>query len=560
LQTVRDAEASAGIAEIEGEFTGIGGIEFGMAAAIAEAEAIDPTTVDEAKRRADWPKWEDAIQVELNALKKAGTWRIVEKPQGRNIVECKWVLHLKKDATGNIERYKARLVAKGFTQVQGVDYYETFAPVAKLASIRAILAIANRNGWPIDMFDFHSAFLNGELDADEEVYMELPAGYAEANPETHCARLLKSIYGLKQAGRKWYDLVCRTFANLGFKKCEADPAVFFLHSGQHILVLAIHVDDCTMAGSSQGLIDDYKARIKSCYSLTDLGAATWLLGIKITRDFEARTLALSQTSYIDAILARFNFTDLKPLATPMDPNIQFTKDQCPQTLEEAAEMRRVPYREALGSLMYCAVATRPDIAFAASLLSQFLENPGRIHWEGVKRIFRYLAGTRDWRLVYGTETRGLEGYTDADGSTQARRHAISGYAFLIDGGAISWSSKKQELVTLSTAESEYVAATYAAKEAIWLRRFIGEVFRPLNYPIPLYCDNQAAIALTGDGSYHARTKHIDIRYHFIRFSVQDGKITLIYCPTDEMAADTLTKALPSFKAKHFAAALGLRSA
>ena len=222
-------------------------------------------------------------------------------------------------------------------------------------------------------------------------------------------------------------------------------------------------------------------------------------------------------------------------------------------------MRRVPYREAIGSLMYCAVATRPDIAFPFGLLSQFLENPGRIHWEAVKRIFRYLAGTKNWKLVYGINSSGLEGYTDADGASQEHRHAISGYAFLIDGGAVSWSSKKQEIVTLSTAEAEYVAATHAAKEAIWLRRLIGEVFHSLPNRTTLYSDSQSAIALTRDGSYHARTKHIDIRYHFIHFVVQDGTIKLVYCPTDDMTADTLTKALPSAKAKHFAASLGLRS-
>ena len=161
--------------------------------------------------------------------------------------------------------------------------------------------------------------------------------------------------------------------------------------------------------------------------------------------------------------------------------------------------------------------------------------------------------------MYGTTNEGLEGYTDADGSSQEHRHAISGYVFLVNGGAISWSSKKQELVTLSTAESEYVAATYAAKEALWLRRIINEIFQPLTKPITLYSDSQSAIALTKDGSYHARTKHIDIRYHFIRFVVQDKSISLFYCPTENMTADILTKALPNIKAKHFAYALGLRS-
>ena len=173
----------------------------------------------------------------------------------------------------------------------------------------------------------------------------------------------------------------------------------------------------------------------------------------------------------------------------MDPSIHFSKDQCPKTPEEIADMARIPYREAIGSLIYCAVATRPDIAFPTSLLAQYMENPGRVHWEAVKRIFRYLSGTKDWRLTYGTTDKFLEGYTDADGSSQEHRHAISGYVFLINGGAVSWSSKKQELVTLSTAESEYVTATYAAKEALWLRRIIGEVYQPLNDPIILYSDS-----------------------------------------------------------------------
>jgi hypothetical protein len=543
---------------IEGE-NNEGQIEYGMAAAISEAEAIDPQSLEEAMRRPDWPKWQIAIGVELEALKKAGTWGIVERPKGRNVVKNKWVFRIKKDAAGRIERYKARLVAKGFMQVHGIDYYDTWAPVAKLASIRLLLATAAQHGWPIDMFDFHSAFLNGELDSDEEVFMEQPQGYAESDHKKYVCKLFKSLYGLKQAGRKWYDVLCRTLADLGFKRSEADPAVFYVHQDANIVALACHVDDCTITGSSNHLVQSYKNKIKEKYSLTDLGPAHWLLGIKVARDLEARTISLSQSSYIDSILTRFNFTDLKSFATPMDPSIRLSKDQCPQTPEEVADMRKVPYREAIGSLNYCAVATRPDIAFSTSLLAQFMENPGRTHWEAVKQVFRYLLGTKDWKLVYGATDGGLEGYTDADGSSQEHRHAISGYVFLVNGGAISWSSKKQELVTLSTAESEYVAATYAAKEALWLRRIISEVFQPLTKPVTLYSDSQSAIALTKDGSYHARTKHIDIRYHFIRFVVQNKSIKLIYCPTEDMTADILTKALPNIKAKHFAKALGLHS-
>ena len=254
----------------------------------------------------------------------------------------------------------------------------------------------------------------------------------------------------------------------------------------------------------------------------------------------------------------YNLADCKQAAIPMDPGLRISHDQSPKSIEEAAHMKNVPYRAAVGSLMHLAVGTRPDIAFAVSTVAQFNNAPGLAHWEAVKHIYRYLAGTKSLALTFGGVKSGLEGYTDADGATQEHRRAVSGYAYLLDGGAISWASCKQELVTLSTAEAEYVATTHAAKEGLWLHRLIGEVFRPLEHPIPLYSDSQAAIALTKDGSYHAQTKHIDIRYHFIRFAVENHSFRLIYCPTIDMVADTLTKALPSIKAKHFASALGLR--
>ena len=222
-------------------------------------------------------------------------------------------------------------------------------------------------------------------------------------------------------------------------------------------------------------------------------------------------------------------------------------------------MCHIPYREAVCLLLYLAVATRPDIVFPIGILSQFMDNPGQVYWERVKHTFRYLAGMRNWALVYGTKVKGLEGFTNADGAMQEHRHAIIGYALLIDRGAVFWSSKKQKIITLSTAKSEYVATTHAAKEAIWLCRFIGEVFQPLTNPIPLYSDSQAAIALTRNGSYYAHTQHIDIRYHFIQFVINNGTINLIYCPTNDMVADTLTKALTNIRAKHFTFTLGLQS-
>lgn len=529
-------------------------VELVMAAASGDAEGIKPTYA-EAKRRPDWPHWQEATKAEINALIANKTWHLVERPTDANVVDCKWVLCVKKNTAGEIDKYKAHLVARGFTQVYGVD--KTFAPVAKLSSFCLLLALAARNDWTAESFDFNSAYLNSNL--EEDVYMEQPPDFELADRKKYVLKLDKALYGLKQGGRKWYEALHAALVDIGFTCAEADHGVFYKHEDDKVILLAVHVDDCLITGNSKPFVAQNRDRIRAVYRLTDLGPVSWLLGIKITRDLEAHTIALSQHSYIEAILTRFNFDDLKPVSTPMAPNVHLSKSQSPESAADIARMHRVPYKEAVGSLMYAAMGTRPDIAFTVSTLAQFSQNPGWTHWEAVKRVFRYLLGTKTLCLIYGGEQRGLEGFVDADGATQEHRRAITGYVFLVDGGAVSWALKKQELVTLSTAESEYVAATHAAKEALWLRRLIGELLAPFEDPTPLNSNSQSAIALTKDGLYHARTKHIDVRYHFIRYCIEASSIRLLYCPTGEMTADILTKALPSTKVKHFASALGLAS-
>jgi transposase InsO family protein len=528
-----------------------------MEAALTETPG-DPKTLAQARSRSDWPQWQQAMDREIKALEDAGTWITVPRPPGKNIVSSKWVFRIKRKADGTIEKHKARLVARGFTQRYGVDYFDTFSPVARLASFRTILALAARNDWDIDTFDFNGAYLNGELSSNEDIFMQEPPGYTTEGE--HVKHLKKSLYGLKQAGRKWYDTLCRALTDLGFRVNDADPGVFSARNNEHTTILAVHVDDCLITGSSPSIISDYKRKLHSRYSLTDLGPIHWLLGIKITRDRNAHTISLSQTTYIDTILSKFSLSEAKPVPTPIVPGATFSKADAPSDATSAAHMSKTPYREAVGSLMYAAVATRPDITFAISTLSQFLDNPGELHWEAVKRVFRYLAGTKTHSLTYGNEHHDLLGYTDADGASQEHRHAISGFAFLIDGAAVSWTSKKQELVTLSTAESEYVAATHAAKECIWLRRLIKPLFGPALTPTTLHCDNQAALHLATEDNYHARTKHIDIRFHFIRQTISDKQIDIKYCPTEDMTADILTKALPKFKVAFHSQTLGIRRA
>ena len=520
-------------------------IKEAIAAAVQDAEG-DLKSYWEAQSRSDWPCWKDAMDREIESLQQAGTWEKVPCPPDKNIVSCKWVYRLKRKADGTTDKYKARLVARGFSQIYSVDYLDTYSPVAKLASFRTILALAARFDWEVECFDFNSAYLNGELEELEEIYMEQPPGYEEGGKD-FVKRLRKALYGLKQAGHRWYDTFKCKLADLGFRASAADPGVFYARIDSNILVIAAHVDDCAMTGHSGKLITVYKAKLNDKFPLTDLRSINSLLGIQVTCDRAACTISLSQKSYINAILARFRMADAKSYPTPMVPAASYSICDSPSSPTDLARMRKVPYRKAIGSLMYAAVATHPDIAFAVSTLSQFLENPGEAHWQAVKHVFRYLARTCDHALTYGAERHELLGYTDADGASQEHRHAISGYAFLIDGGAVSWMSHKQELVTLSTAEAEYVAATHAAKECIWLRHLTHELFPSLTSQTTLHCDNRAALALAVDDNYHAWTKHIDICYHFIHECIVWKVIDLVYCPTDNMTADILTKALPQWK-------------
>lgn len=535
--------------------------EVALAAVMSGAAAMEPRTVAEARRREDWPRWEAAIHEELETLDGMGTWELVDAPEGANVVGSKWVFRAKRDAAGNIARYKARLVAQGFSQVPGVDYFDTFAPVAKLASIRVVLAMSAQYDLELHQVDVKGAYLNGQLTDDEVIYMRQPPGYAVPGMESKVCRLLKTLYGLKQSGRRWYQRLVEILVDaMGFSRSEVDQAVFYKHSADGLQIVVVHVDDCTLSASSMALVEQFKAELRKHVEITDLGELHWLLGVEVRRDRENGTLGLSQGSYIDQILARYNLEEVKPVSIPMDPSVKLSSAQAPRTAAEHTVMRDKPYLEAVGSLMYAMLATRPDIAFAVNVLSRFGQNPGIAHWEALVRVFKYLKGTRNLWLTFGGVEGELQGFADADGSMAEDRRAVTGYAFILNGGAVSWSSKRQSIVSLSTTESEYVAATEAAKEALWIRSLIGQVFAPLDGATTLFSDNQSAIALAQDHQYHARTKHIDIRFHFIRWVIEEGRIRLVYCPTDDMVADTLTKALPSLKVKHFARSLGLRAA
>jgi hypothetical protein len=285
----------------------------------------------------------------------------------------------------------------------------------------------------------------------------------------------------------------------------------------------------------------------------------WYLGFEIKRNRVARTISINQRAYIEAMLNKFRLTNAKPVSTPMESGALFTKDQGPSMPTQAMRMRGVPYVEAIGCVLWPVMITRPDCAFAIGILSQFIQNPGNAHWEALKRVMVYLGSTKDLWLTFGGRSQKLvEGFCDSDYANQRDRHSIAGFAYHFGQGAISWSSKKQQVIALSTVEAEYIAQAHAAKEALWLRSFVSEIRNEPARAITINSDNQGAIALAKDNKFHARTKHIDVRYHFIREAVEDGKVSVVYIPTDDNLADIFTKPLAKTKFRRFVELLGLR--
>ncbi|KAK3125126.1 hypothetical protein QOZ80_7BG0600470 [Eleusine coracana subsp. coracana] len=421
----------------------------------------EPKTYSEAMMGPDSEKWLGAMRSELESMRENQVWNLIDPPDGVKTIECKWVFKKKIDMDGNVHIYKARLVAKGFKQIQGVDYDETFSPVAMLKSIRILLAIAAFYDYEIWQMDVKTAFLNGNL--SEDVYMTQPEGFVDPQNARKICKLQRSIYGLKQASRSWN----------------------------------LRVDE----DSKKGFL-------------------------------------------------------------PMSHGVSLSKTQCPSTPDEQEKMRAIPYASAVGSIMYAMISTRPDVAYALSVVSRYQSNPGEAHWGANKNILKYLRRTMGMFLVYGGEEElVVNGYTDASFQTDKDdSRSQSGYVFCLNGGAVSWKSSKQDTVADSTTEAEYLAASEAAKEAVWIRKFVSElgVVPSASSPMDLYCDNSGAIAQAKEPRAHQKNKHILRRYHLIRDIVARGDVKICKVHTDSNIADPLTKPLSQPKHEAHMRSMGIR--
>ncbi|KAL3830794.1 hypothetical protein ACJIZ3_019596 [Penstemon smallii] len=515
----------------------------------------EPESYDEACQIGDAGEWELAMKDEMKSLISNQTWELVELPRGKKALHNKWVYRVKEEQDGS-KRYKARLVVKGFQQKEGIDYTEIFSPVVKLNTIRTVLSIVAIENLYLEQLDVKTAFLHGDL--DEEIYMCQPEGFSETEKENMVCRLKKSLYGLKQAPRQWYKKFDNFMHKEGFQKCNADHCCYFKRYNSSYIILLLYVDDMLVAGSDMNEIKNLKKQLSKEFDMKDLGPAKKILGMQITRDKQKEVLQLSQAEYISRILQRFKMGSSKPVNTPLASHFRLSKSQSPQTDEERDLMAKVPYASAIGSLMYAMVCTRPDIGYAVGAVSRFMSNPGKVHWEAVKWILRYLLGTRDKCLYFGRGQVKVQGYVDADfaGEVDHRRSTTS-YVFTVGSTAVSWMSRLQKIVALSTTEAEYVAVTEASKEMIWLQGLLDELGFKDEKNV-LYSDSQSAIHLAKNSAFHSRTKHIGLRYHFIRSLLEDDVLTLEKIQGSKNPADMLTKVVTVDKLKLCSASVGLQ--
>jgi len=515
--------------------------------AFTSTEPDLPKTPEEALSGPEAEFWKAAMDEEMGTLGKMETWKKVLLPEGRKAIGCRWVFTKKRDEHGNIIKYKARLVAQGFSQKPGTDYSNdgTFAPVMRFETLRTDLAFAAINNLKLRQFDVKGAYLHGRL--TEEIYMMQPPGYDDESGAV--CLLQRSLYGLKQAGNVWNHELNRVLLDIGFIQLKTDYCCYIRCQDDDFTILLVWVDDFLSLSTTDSQNDLIEHDLQAHFEVKSLGQPSMLLGIKLHQ--EDHLITLSQTHFIDTLLKKFGLENANPVSTPMDSNVKL--DELEETDEIINQGEPDPklstgYATLIGSLMYLALGTRPDIAYSVNKLAQFTHNPKPKHWTAVKRIFRYLKGTRTHVLTYGGSDDLLSPkiniYCDADWASNADRKSVSGYVITMAGGAVSWSSKKQATIALSTAEAEYIAATHVAKQVLWHR----SLFRELRFPLPttstIFSDNQATISIAHHPEFHSRTKHIDIAHHFLRDLVENKTLNLVYINTRENLADLFTKALP----------------
>jgi hypothetical protein len=496
---------------------------------------IVPNSIDEARTLSDWSLWKAACDDEMSSLVKLKTWTMVDASEcKRRPISCRWLFRIKSNPDGTVARYKARLVVRGFEQKAGVDYDDTFAPVVALDCLRLFLSIAASNNYEICQFDVKTAFLNGEL--NHPIYMSQPPGYGDGT--TRICFLQKSLYGLKQAPAEWNRKMDSFLESFGLHRSNYDRCVYF---GKGVS-LVLYVDDGLIAGIDRQSIERLLSAMSNAFEITH-GDVSYYLGLEIDRDRRNRTLHIHQEGYIGTLLDRFSMADCNPASTPAETSLNLS--DC-----EPAKPNSFPYREIVGGLMYLSTGSRPDISFTVGLLSRQLDKPSLTHWNAAKRVLRYLSGTRRTGIRYSIPKNidlinQLISFSDADfAACLTTRKSTSGVVLSLNGGPVTWFSRKQSNISTSTTEAEYVAAHDASREISWIRQLLAELGCHQIGPSVLHVDNSAAEHLINNPSHHRRTKHIDVKFHFVHHLVQNNLIRISHVSSSNQLADIFTKSLP----------------
>lgn len=517
--------------------------------AMSGQEEFEPSTYNEAANCEMKDQWLKAMKEELNSHQELRTWELTELPAGQKLVGSRWIYKIKKDASGQIVKRKARLVAQGFNQQPGIDFVDAYAPVAKQATLKALLAIASERKMVLKHLDIKTAYLNGSL--KEVVYMRQPPGFSEPGNEALVCRLRKSIYGLRQSAKCWNDRFDEALKEMGFHPTVADPCLYTRERNKKRVYIVVYVDDVVVASEDESELESVYHEFSKHFETTELGQLKYFLGLEVERDKNG-VYSVSLQGYIQQTAERFGLGDSKPVRTPMDE--QYAHGDS----EEGLLPNNIDYRSLVGALLYIAVNARPDIAAAVSVLGRKVNHPSQADWVAAKRVVRYLRGTAERRIEFSGTSLELIGFVDADwAGDHATRKSNSGYVFLMCGAAISWKSQQQTLVALSSMESEYIALCEATREAIWLRQLLLDLGVPQLNPTVLFEDNQSCIAFVRSQRISKRTKHISVREMFVKDSCDKGIVQLQYMCTEEMIADVLTKPIGPTKMIKFSTAMGL---
>lgn len=509
-----------------------------------------PSSLAEARKRSDWLNWKAAVDDEMKSLTKNGTWTLAKLPDGRAPVSCKWVFAVKRGLDGDRVRYKARLVARGFSQRKGFDYGETYSPVAKLDTLRTVLAVANREKLVVHQMDVRTAFLNGTL--EEEIFMTQPEGFEEGT-DLVC-RLKKSLYGLKQASRAWNERFNNFVVDrLKFERSLNDQCLYTRKDERQTLIIVLYVDDIVIAGTTLKAVETIKRCFFNEFDMTDVGEIKCFLGMQVERNREEGVMRISQKQYMESLLRRFGMDDCKPVSTPIESRLKLHKG----TEEERTSQ---PYRELIGCLTYACLTTRPDLAAAVNFLSQYQSCPNEAHWKHLKRILRYIKGTLDVGLVYrkNLEAPTVEVFADADWANDVLdRRSVSGGIFKVFGSTVAWITRKQQTVSLSSTEAELTALCAAVCHELWLGRLLQDLgFKP-EEPVRVHEDNQSTIRVAEEAKDFGRLKHVDVKIHFIRDLIKQKRIKLEFIPSANQQADMMTKGLPVAAFRKQCSAIGL---